>query len=240
MHASVIGLWQFSAILLLAVLRCSSALADSRWQPDYVSGGFSHTADAREGVIIEAGWKISDDWRFKTRLERGFYSREQTISLVEFSESFKRNSIGLFAERKMSFAPDFSLALGVVHFDKASSWVANPKTTAVYQLNDRYYSGLNLGKPEATVSYRDLVPYLGVSWSSLGTDEAGWGLSADIGVLFNLDPTLKIKSDNPSGLPLLNADLQHEADQYVERLRRDDEFLKDVSPRVGIAAIYQF
>ncbi len=241
MCASAIRLWQsLAALSLLSVLGCNGALADNRWRPDYVSGGFSHTADAREGVSIEAGWQVSNDWRFKTRLERGFYSRERTISLVEFSESFERTSIGLFVERKLPFAADFSVTAGFVHFDEASSWIANPTATAVYQLNSRYYSGLNLGEPKATVSYRDVVPYLGLSWSNLRSGKTGWGVGADVGFFFNLDPALRIKSDNPSNLPLLNADLQYEADRYVERLRADDDFLKDVAPRVGITAIYQF
>lgn len=230
----------FRVISLIPLLYGGFLHAAPAWQPSSIGGGISYTDDAHDALNIEVGWQFNSNWRIKVQLEQGLYSREHAVSLVSFAESFERKSFGVFAQRNLVSFPRVSLSAGLVHFDKASTWIASPERSAVYHLNGRSYSGLNLGRPEATVSYRTLIPYFGVSWSSLPPNKKGWGISANAGVMFNLDPELMIKSNNPSGLAYLNADLQHEADKYVERLKSEDEFLNNVAPRVGMAVIYQF
>ncbi len=229
-------LWVAAATSVIS----SNVSADAVWPPIDASVGFSHTADAREGVSLTTGWRFNADWRLKVRFERNFHERAHNVSLVQFNESFKRNSISLLVERDIEAFPALSVAAGVVHFDTGSEWTANPTVSAIYELNNTYYYGSHLGSPEATINYNKLVPYLGLSWSSLRSNQTGWGLVAEAGFMFNLKPTLTLRSENPSDLVSLNADLQYAVDAYIKRLESSGAFLDNVVPRIGVAAIYQF
>lgn len=226
--------------LLLTVTFSDNLYAEVDLLPDYLSGGVSYNTEAHEAAYVETGWQLNPDWRISARLEQGEYSGKHNVSLVTFAESFEHSSIGLFAERRLPFISGLTAVAGVIHSDKSSSWVSAPQNNVVYEINGRYYSGLNLGQPEATVKYEPLTPYAGLAWSSLRPGQKGWGVSIEVGALFNPDPEVTIKSENPSGLELLNADLQSDVNEYVEQLRDENEFFSEVSPRAGIAAVYQF
>nr|CAA6824842.1 MAG: Unknown protein [uncultured Thiotrichaceae bacterium] len=226
-----------TAFALLSICLSSPTWAD--WQPDTVNFGAGYTADSRHSLALETGWKISPDWQLRTRIEHGLYDRKHSINHVKFDESFKRTSLGLFADKTLEVVPGLFISSGIMHFNQASKWTAHPEAGAIYKLNGRYYAGVNLGQPKAETSYRSLVPYLGLGWRSVA-DKNRWSFQAEAGVLFNLDPELRIRSDNPTGLPLLNEDLQFEADQYVDRLKRDKQFLDDTAIRIGISVTYNF
>ncbi|MGB1012251.1 MAG: hypothetical protein ACPGVP_21225 [Thiolinea sp.] len=229
--------WCCQSSLLLCLV---GTQLQADWQPDYVGAGATYTADAKNGLGVKLGWQLNADWDFTARLEHGVYERKHTVNLVEFDESFARTSVGVFAERLVPGTSGLRFVGGLLHFDKASEWAANPNVSAIYQLNGRYYSGLNLGNPKATIGYRPLIPFVGLSWTSGSPQQKGWALNVDAGVMFSLDPELAISSDNPSDLEFLNDDLQYEADTYVERLKTEGDFLESAAPRIGISAIYRF
>ena len=208
------------------------------WQPETVGVGLAYTSDARESVALEAAWQTPQpDWRIRGKLEHGLYKRNQHLGWVAFEESFERNSIGIFIDRQLPAG--LYISGGLLHFDQASQWTASPKADAVYSLNGRYYAGIQLGKPEATISYQPLIPYLGMGWST-PLSYKDWSVQFEAGALVGLDPKLTMRSNNPANLPFLNADLQYEADRYVDRLKTDKQFLDSTAPHASITAIYHF
>lgn len=222
--------------LLLGFLSQSPLLL-ATWQPDSIGIGLGYAKDAHENLALEASWFEQADWQVRGRLEHGLYSRTHQIGWVEFAESFERTSLGLFVDRKL--AEGLYLSSGLLHFDQASHWTASPKADAVYKLNGRYYSGVQLGKPQADIDYQPIVPYLGIRWAASLPDPK-WSINVEAGALFGLDPSLTMYSDNPANLPLLNVDLQFEADKYVARLKSNGEFLERTAPRASITATYHF
>ena len=233
--------------LLLLIAACSEHLyaAGGDFIPDYVGGGASYNEEAHEAAYVETGWQVNPDWQISARFEQGSYNGKHTVSLVEFNESFEHNSFGLFVERRIPFIRGLKAIAGVVHSDKTSSWVSAPQSGAVYEINGIYYSGLNLGQPQATVSYEPVTPYAGLAWSSLNPGKRGWGVSIEVGALFNSDPEVTIKADNTVGLSaasaaLLDAGLLNDVNEYVEQLRNENEFFSEVSPRASVSVVYQF
>lgn len=222
--------------LLLGFLSQSPLLL-ATWQLDSIGIGLGYAKDAHENLALEASWFEQADWQVRGRLEHGLYSRTHQIGWVEFAESFERTSLGLFVDRKL--AEGLYLSSGLLHFDQASHWTASPKADAVYKLNGRYYSGVQLGKPQADIDYQPIVPYLGIRWA-VSLPDPKWSINVEAGALFGLDPSLTMYSDNPANLPLLNVDLQFEADKYVARLKSNGEFLERTAPRASITATYHF
>lgn len=222
---------------LVVSLFCQSPLVLAAWQPEAIGIGVGYAKDAHKHIALEANWFANIDWQVRGRLEHGLYNRSHQVGWVEFSEDFERNSIGVFFDRKLT--KGWYLSGGLLHFDQASHWTASPKPDAVYRLNGRYYAGVQLGRPQAEVDYQPLVPYLGIRWTS-SLPHSKWSVDIEAGALFGLDPSLTMYSDNPANLPLLNADLQHEADKYVARLKAKGQFLEHTAPRASITAIYHF
>lgn len=222
---------------LMLVCLGQSQLSLATLLPESIGIGLGYAKDAHENIALEASWFEQADWQVRGRLEHGLYSRTHQIGWVEFAESFERNSLGLFVDRKL--AEGLYLSSGLLHFDQASHWVASPRADAVYKLNGRYYAGIQLGKPQADIDYQPIVPYLGIHWA-VSLPDPKWSINAEVGVLFGLDPSLTMYSDNPANLPLLNTDLQFEADKYVARLKSNGEFLERTAPRASITATYHF
>lgn len=173
-----------------------------------------------QGLMFEIDKAVSDN--IKLRLGSGVVvvDRESTIGDIYFDESMQMTQFGLYVDWNVLPA-DISVVGGIVMHDTRVDITAWPKPGLIYSLNGRLYTSAQLGRMHAELSYETPSPYLGIAWRKPLGWNSRWRFSADLGTLFNMQPSLTLRSD--ATITGINDDLAVEARQLESEFA--DQFI---------------
>lgn len=221
------------------------ANAEQAWLPDQVGLKLQYSSDLGQGYGGELGWTLAQRWQ--TRFAIYHYDEQQahTINLIDFTEDRSRTDLALFVDRQLFENQGFYATVGAVNVGDGSRWQAQANPRFAYTLNGRQYAGIHLQEPQGRIQYNDLAPYVGLGWRSnrkqhLSQTQSNWQLGAEVGLISNLNPRFNIHTDNPYQLPLLEHDLQVEADRYLNRVAAEKGLLEDQEIHFSLSAHYTF
>ena len=131
----------------------------------------------------------------------------------------------------------FRVTGGVVYNGNKVDATINPRG-GNYTFNGNTYSAATAGSLTGTMDFRNLAPYLGIGWGNAVASK-GWGLTADLGVLFQGSPSSQLASTNCTAAAPICA-------QLASDLAAESSRLNDVSkdfryyPVARVGATYRF
>lgn len=224
-----------SAVLSMALLGTVEAAA---WQPEAVSLQLSQSSDSGLGVGGSVRWALQPQWRIRVDASHYREQQEHLVSLIRFAEQRDRTDLALVVERQLTAGQGWYVAAGIAHPGEGAVWDAEPDLRMAYTLNGRQYAGEHLSEPRGKVAYADAVPYLGLGWRS--QPQKHWQFEVELGVLNGLQPEFEIHTANPLQLPYLQADLQAEADRYIENTEADSHLSSDTQLTIRMGLSYRF
>jgi len=149
------------------------------------------------GGGIEAGVDLSDAIVLRGGINYFKYSFDSTISNVDYN--FEPNFLtGSMLLDWHPFSSSFRLTAGAyINNNEVNVDGVFRKDLIPGDYNDL----ADLAHIRGTVDLNTFAPYVGLGWSSSNSGEAGWGVSLDLGVMFQGTPDVsELYIDDPRGL----------------------------------------
>ena len=132
----------------------------------------------------------------------------------------------------------FHLTGGAAYNGNQITGQGRPQADGSYVVNGNNYTS-GAGTIDGKISFRKAVPYLGIGWGNPLTQERGWGLASDLGVLFQGAPTSSLASTNCTLATSLCSKLA--SDLAAERSKRDEDLkVFKAYPVLRIGVSYKF
>ena len=136
----------------------------------------------------------------------------------------------------------FRLSGGVVYNGTKVTATAKPSAGSTYTFNGQTYLATDVGSATGAIDFRKAAPYLGIGFGNAVEKDKGWGMSSDIGVLFQGSAKAKITAvcgptvaTAPGGCSGLQANAATEEASLNSKMSSYKYF-----PVLRIAATYKF
>ncbi|HEV2112131.1 MAG TPA: hypothetical protein VGT99_12310 [Gammaproteobacteria bacterium] len=132
------------------------------------------------------------------------------------------------------FAGTFRITAGYFNNKNDILAVATPQSS--YTINGNTYSSAQLSSLSGDISFKSGVPYVGIGWSTLGTESTGLGIEFDVGALLEGSPTVNLTA---TGSITTNATFQNDLAAEQGKLQNDVNNFKTY-PVVSLGLAYRF
>jgi hypothetical protein len=149
------------------------------------------------------------------------YGRNLSIDEIEYEADLKLLTGGLLLDWH-PFAGHFRLSIGAYYNNNQIAVDGRPDPGKTYDIGGTSYAGSDLGSLNGQVTFNRFSPYLGLGWATTPAKEKGWGMSLDIGVLFQGSPSLSLSGTCSPTLPPATC-TQLQSDIEAERVRSEED-----------------
>lgn len=196
------------------------------------------------GVGAEASFEISP--RLGARLGVNAFQRDErrVIDDIEYEADVKlRNALLLLDLHPAAGA--FRLSAGAVWNDNGADGTARLAPGTVYEIGDIEYPGALIGEVDGELTFDEIAPYVGLGWGARGGDTGKrWFFVADLGVIYQGEPEVELRSNLPALSPInlvpaLREQFERELDKE-EAKAREDAAGYDLYPVVQIGVAWRF
>ena len=119
--------------------------------------------------------------------------------------------------------------------DNQASLTGKPSGSG-FSINGTTYSGIT--SVDSTLSFNNVAPYFGIGWGNPVARDKGWGMTTDIGVLFQGSPKTSM-SVACTGIVGINCPAQSNIDAENAKLQGDLKNFK-YWPVMSIGISYQW
>ncbi len=163
------------------------------------------------------------------------YSYDTSTSTIDYDLTMKLRMADLLLDW-FPTGSAFRISGGIVYNGNEIDATGVPNAAGNYTLNGTTYSIGNVGTLNGRIDFRNAAPYLGIGWGNVPFKESGWGITADLGVLFQGSPHTSLASTHCTAPVLVCS--QFATDLAAENLRLEDEadsFKAYPVARVGIS-----
>jgi hypothetical protein len=189
----------------------------------HVSAPLSPALNARFGIN---GWN---------------YSFNETSSNVNYDFKMKLQTFDALLDW-FPMEGAFRLTGGLAYNGTKINGVAKPNGNSTYIFNGQTYTGTDVGPVNGTITFRKVAPYLGVGWGNPVAKDKGWGMSSDVGILFQGAATAKLTATcgatvntAPGGCATLQSNVAAEQASLNDTMKSYKYY-----PVLRIAATYRF
>ena len=159
------------------------------------------------GAGVELSKGFSDKLSVGLALNAYTYKTTDKTSNVDYDYKFELQSAGLLANYH-PFSGIFRLTAGVMMNNNELSLTGKPVSGATYTLNGVTYTASQVGTLTGKVTFNKTAPYLGLGWGS--RPNGSFGLTADIGALYQGSPKLTLDATGALSDPALAANVRAE------------------------------
>lgn len=190
-----------------------------------------------------AGFEVYAPLHDKVNLRAGTNSFEtsfdQTIDGIAYTGDISLNTIAFNADYH-PFGGVFRLTAGLVLNSSEMSGTAEPGMDPIeFEIGGNSYSSDDVSA-EATITFPKTAPYLGFGFDRVSKTKGGFGISAEVGVMFQGTPDVDFQAnyiDTPSSE--LNAQLNSDINAEIDAMKDDlSEF--NIYPVASLGLTYQF
>lgn len=156
------------------------------------------------GYGVELGLGSSD--KFSTRIGLNSFTRKYNAnsSAVNYDFKLQLQTASLLGDW-YPFAGSFRTSGGVLYNNNKISLNAKP-TNGNYVINGANYTSAQIGTLQATLTFNKVAPYFGIGWGNPVAQDKGWGMTSDLGVLFQGKPKVDMTVTCASSCPQLQTD----------------------------------
>ncbi len=158
------------------------------------------------GAGVELSKGLSDKFSVSLGFNAYNYKTSDTTSDISYDFKLELQSAALLANYH-PFSGVFRLTGGVLYDNNELSLTGKP-SGATYTINGVTYSSSAVGNLTGKLTFNKTAPYLGVGWGN--RPNSRFGLSADIGALYQGSPKLSLSATGALSDPALAADLERE------------------------------
>jgi|SRR5882724_11794531 len=185
------------------------------------------------GLGAELNYTINSYFTARVDFNRYNYTYTGTKQQIDYDFNLHLKSYAGMLDWH-PFAGTFRVTAGYFQNNNEITAVAVP--TGTYTINGNTYTAAQVGTLSGDITFNKSVPYLGLGWSTLGTESTGLGVNFDVGVLFQGSPAVKLSSTGPaSGNAQFKSDLAAEQ----TKLQGDVNSFKSY-PVISLALMYRF
>ncbi|MEW6751468.1 MAG: hypothetical protein AB1505_10900 [Candidatus Latescibacterota bacterium] len=149
------------------------------------------------------------------------YNRHRTESGNSYEVDFQLLAVAALADlHPLRNALRFSA--GVVLSGGTVEGVARTQVRDAYAIGRGEYAVSEVGELTGDLDFNGVSPYLGVGWGNMATNRGGFGLLADLGVVFQGRPEVRLGTERQLASPEqqheLEVDLDREEAELQDRL----------------------
>jgi hypothetical protein len=159
------------------------------------------------GAGAELSKAFSDKFSIGLGINSYNYKTARTESNVDYDFKFELQSVSLLGSYH-PFGGAFRLTGGVLYNNNELKLDGKPSAGSTYDINGVTYTASQVGTLTGKLTFNKTAPYLGVGWGNRPGSK--FGLSADIGVLYQGAPNLALSATGALSDPALASDLEQE------------------------------
>lgn len=208
--------------------------------------GFSCAANATDiGVSVEAGttglglhasYPVMPKLNARVGINYLGYNYAGNTSNVDYDFKMKLTTFDMLADY---FPMDngFRVSGGLVYNGNKIEANAKANNGTNYVLNGTTYNAAQAGSINGSADFKKIAPYLGIGWGN-AVKNAGWGLSADLGVMFQGSPNVNLTNSGcqaPVNCAQLASDVAAEKQTLNDKVNRFNAY-----PVLRVGASYRF
>jgi len=132
------------------------------------------------------------------------------------------------------FSGDFRLTAGALWNGNKIDLQAKPMTS--YIIGDTTYTPSQVGSLKGSIEFNSVAPYAGIGWGNAASKSRKWGITFDLGVVYQGSPDITLTAD---GTLASNAAFLAELEN--EKLRLEDSLDEyEYYPVVSLGIYYRF
>ncbi len=193
--------------------------------------------DAHVGLLGlggELNYVINPYFEARVDFNRYNYSYTGTKQQIDYDFNLHLKSYGGLIDWH-PFAGTFRVTLGEFSNKNDITAVASPSGGS-YTINGHTYPSSQVGTLSGAIGFNTSAPYIGIGWSTLGTESTGLGVSFDLGVLHQNTPTVALSATGPAAS---NSQFKSDLAAEQSKLQGDLNSFKNY-PVISFALEYRF
>ncbi len=184
------------------------------------------------------GVGVTDSIRLRAGYTTYKYSKDKSESDVDYHGDMTVGG----GEAMVDWHPfngTFRLTGGLTFNRNKATLDAKP-TGGTYTLNDVTYTAAEIGALDGNVSFQSTAPYFGVGWGDVVDKAGNFSFIADIGVLFQGSPDVKLNATCGTGVDAATcAEIQSNT-AAEEKILSDDLSSLKYWPVISLGVAYRF
>ncbi len=138
------------------------------------------------GLGAELDLGLTDSLGARIGLNSFTYKYNANSSTVNYDFKLQLQTISALADW-YPFQGSFRTSAGLMYNNNKVSLNGLP-TGGTYDINGNTYSAAEVGSLQGSLSFNKVAPYIGIGWGNPAEKNKGWGMTSDIGVLFQGNP----------------------------------------------------
>lgn len=136
---------------------------------------------------------------------------------VEYDVKLKLFTVGPLVDW-YPFGGSFRVSAGVLYNGNNVKAKDELDPEEIKKIGDTKYTGSQIGTLKADIDFNNICPYIGIGYDKLFGAKKRWGFFADLGVMYQGSPDVKLKSE---GGTLSNDPT------FLENLKKEEKKLED-------------
>jgi hypothetical protein len=172
------------------------------------------------GVGAELNIAFSDNFGARLGYNNYKYKHNTDISSVNYDAELQLRTVSILADWYPA-AGSFRASGGLMYNDNQSHYTGVP-TGGTFTINGTIYNTSQISSLKGDLTFANVAPYLGIGWGNPVQNGKGWGMVADIGVLFQGSPKTALVATCPTtcsagiqnDVAAENAQLQSDVNKY--------------------------
>jgi hypothetical protein len=203
-------------ISTVAVLLLSSGL-NAQGQEDK-----AYNMDLKVGTLgigVDVSTPINDNVGLRFNINGATSSRQKVINNINYDATLKLLTAGALLDYYPS-ENNFRFTAGAYYNNNQFDLVATPALSESITIGGVSYTGAEVGKVNANVTFNKIAPYVGLGWGNKASSEKGWGFTFDIGAMYQGTAIATANATINSTLPQI---LKNQIVDSVEKERQQIE-----------------
>ena len=156
------------------------------------------------GLGAELDLGLTDSLGARIGINGLTYKYNATSSTVNYDFKLQLQTVSALADW-YPFQGSFRTSAGLMYNNNKVSLGGLP-TGGTYTINGTTYSSTDVGSLQGDMSFNKVAPYIGIGWGNPAARDKGWGMTSDIGVLFQ---GTQLQSDTAAENTKLQNDLRN-------------------------------
>lgn len=151
------------------------------------------------GLGAELDLGLTDSLGARIGLNSFTYKYNANSGTVNYDFKLQLQTISALADW-YPFQGSFRTSAGLMYNNNKVNLAGLP-TGVSYTINGTTYNSADVGSLQGTMSFNKVAPYLGIGWGNPAAKDKGWGMTSDIGVLFQGSPKTSLVATCGATLP---------------------------------------
>ena len=124
------------------------------------------------------------------------YDFDKSTENVNYDLDGKLQTVNALLDWYPRAGSNFRLTGGVFYNDTRFDAVGTPSQSGTFRLNGTTYNAADVGQLVGKVDFRKAAPYLGIGWGNAFNVQRGWSFGADLGVFYQDEARVRLRSVN--------------------------------------------